>query len=249
MKRSCAGSVAATLLFLLPGTDPLRHYVGEVRFLRGKADERSLTIKPQQRLAGDCDMAMRVRDARFVGEGARFSLETVGRPRVGGREPRCRDIQTGMQLVLAGLSAAAPDVGARVDAVLLTPEGYLRSHGIAFDRAPAEPPREVASPDASGPPAESLLGRKVTVWPKVLLAVSPYFHDLSGRVRQESEVEFDAVVGADGRLYQPRLKTSLNPAHQEHVLSALSRWRYEPARTADGPVAARLSSRLAFRIY
>jgi hypothetical protein len=94
-----------------------------------------------------------------------------------------------------------------------------------------------------------VLGRKVKAWPKVLLSVSPYVRAPSGRLRQESEVEFDAVVGTDGRVHDPTLKTTLSEAHQAVVLSALSRWRYEPARTADTPVAARISSRLNLRIY
>ena len=47
----------------------------------------------------------------------------------------------------------------------------------------------------------------------------------------------------------PKLKTTLSETHQAAVLSALSRWRYEPARTPDNPVAARISSRLSLRIY
>ena len=111
------------------------------------------------------------------------------------------------------------------------------------------PPREIASPDVLAPAPEAGLGRKVTAWPKLLLSVSPYAHAPSGRLRQESEVEFDAVVGTDGRVHEPRIKTALSSAHQDLVLGALSRWRYEPAHTASAPVAARISSRLALRLY
>jgi hypothetical protein len=109
--------------------------------------------------------------------------------------------------------------------------------------------KEIASPDVHSAATESVLGRKVKAWPKVLLSVSPYVHAPSGRLRQESEVEFDAVVGTDGRVHDPKLKTALSESHQAVVLTALSRWRYEPARTADAPVAARISSRLNLRLY
>jgi hypothetical protein len=231
------------------GRDPLRAYVGDVRVLRARADEKSLTIGPKDRLAGECDMAVRVRSAAFDKKGATFSLETVGRPAVSGHEPRCKSAQPSIQLVLAGLTATQ-DVAARVDGVLLTPEAYLRARGVTFDRpADAALIKDVASPDVLAPAVEAGLGRKVKEWPRLLLAVNPYVHDPSGRLRQESEVEFDGVVGTDGRVHDPRLKTTLSQAHQDAVLGILSRWRYEPARTADAAVAARISSRMALRIY
>jgi hypothetical protein len=232
-----------------PGRDPLRPYVGEVRVLRSRADQKSVTVSAKKPLAGDCDMVVRVRAAGFQKGGALFSLDTVGRPAVGGREGSCRTVQPAVQLLVAGASAMSSDLAARVDAVLQTPEGYLRAKGVSFDRPEGGSPREVASPDILAPAPESGLGRKVTAWPKLLLSVNPYAHDPSGRLRQESEVEFDAVVGTDGRVHDPRLKTALSAAHQDLVLGALSRWRYEPARTASAPVAARISSRMALRIY
>lgn len=261
MKRFLPGALVAVVLIagcrtagpkVAPsktGPDPLRPYVGEVRVLRFKADERNITVRAKQRLAGECDMAVRVRSAGFQKGGALFSLETIGRPAVAGREPRCRTIQPAMQLLFAGASPGAADLTARVDAVLQTPEAYLRSKGVSFDRPPAPSPREVATSDVLGLPAESVLGKKVTAWPRLLLSVNPYARAATRRVRQESEVEFDGIVGTDGRVHQPRLKTALSQAHQDLVLSALSRWRYEPARTAQAPVAARINSRLALRIY
>jgi hypothetical protein len=231
------------------GPDPLRPYVGDIRVLRGKADEKSFTVSAKQRLSGECDMAVRVRSAGFQKGGALFSLETIGRPAVAGREPRCRGVQPSVQLLVAGLTPASGDLATRVDAVLMTPEAYLAAKGVAFDRPAAEMGKDIASPDVHSAAPEAVLGRKVKTWPKVLLSVSPYVHDATGRIRQESEVEFDAVVGTDGRVHDPKLKTTLSEAHQAVVLSALSRWRYEPARTADAAVAARVNSRLNLRIY
>lgn len=261
MKRSLACALFAVLLLpacrtagprVVPSTagpDPLRPYVGEVRVLRSRADERNVTVGAKQRLTGDCDMAVRVRSAAFQKGGALFSLETIGRPSVAGREPRCRTIQPAIQLLFAGASPGAADLAARVDAVLQTSEAYLRSKGVVFDRPASPSPREIATPDVLGVPAESVLGKKVTAWPKLLLSVNPYARAANRRVRQESEVEFDGIVGTDGRVYEPKLKTALSQAHQDIVLAALTRWRYEPAHTAQAPVAARINSRMALRIY
>jgi len=231
------------------GADPLRAYVGDVRLLRAKADEARIKVDAKHALVGSCDMAVRVRAARFDKDGALFSLETLGRPRLAAGGGRCRNIQPGIQLLFGGLSARSADLVPRIDAVLQTPEAYLAAHGVKFDRPAAALPKDVASPDAAGRPAEAVLGRKVTAWPRELLSVHPAVHDLSGRVRQESELDFDAVVGTDGRLHDPVVATGLNPAHKEAVMAALARWRYEPAHTADGVVAARVSSRLALRVY
>jgi len=262
MKRSLRGALALVLLTAAcrsagpkitgpaPGRDPLRAYVGDVRVLRGRADEKTVTVSAKDRLSGDCDMAVRVRSAGFDKRGATFSLETVGRPAVGGHEPHCKTIQPTIQLVVAGVSASSADLGSRVDAVLLTPEGYLKAKGISFDRAASSAAiKDVASPDVLAPAPEATLGRKVKDWPKLLFSVNPYVRDSSGHIKQESEVEFDAVVGTDGRVHDPKLKTTLNQTHQDLVLSALSRWRYEPARTAEAPIASRISSRMALRIY
>jgi hypothetical protein len=232
-----------------PGGDPLRRYVGEIRVLRHRADEKQITAAAKKPLSGDCDMVVRVRSAAFQKRGAALALDTIGRPSVAGREPSCRSVQPTVQLLVADVTASSSDLGARIDSVLQTPDAYLRAKGVAFDRAESGSPHEVASPDVLAPAVEAGLGRKVTAWPKVLLSVSPLFHDPSGRVRQESEVEFDAVVGTDGRVHDPKLKTALSAAHQDAVLGALSRWRYEPAHTAFAPVAARISSRMALRIY
>jgi TonB family protein len=231
--------------------DLLRGYEGEYRLLRHKGDERALTLKADERVAGDCDVAVRVRRAAFENGTARFALETVGLPNMGGREPRCKRMQAGIDLVLTGFPAApaASDVTPRVEGVLLTPEAYLQSKGGAFNHPADKAPAKVASemPDASS--EERDLARSVFAWPRTLLSVNPYYRDPARKVHHEGFVEFEAVVGTDGRLHRPKLKTSLGQAHENAVLSALSLWRFEPAKRGDAPVGARVPLRLVFHIY
>ncbi len=264
MKRPLSGALLLGLLLPAcraagpkapPGApvapDLLGSYVGESRLLRHRGDERNLSLKARDRPAGECDVAVRVRKAAFEKGAARFSLDTVGLPSLGGREPRCKRVHPGTQLVLTGFPAApaASQVTARVDAVLQTPEAYLRSKGIRFDRPAGKPPAEVASETVDAKGEERQLAQKLTAWPSPLLSVNPYYHDPSKRVRHEGLVEFDAIVGTDGRLYRPRLKTPLDETHESAVVSALSFWRFEPARRGDSLVGARVSSRLVLRIY
>jgi Gram-negative bacterial TonB protein C-terminal len=221
--------------------DLLRPYVDQVWLLRHRGDEKVLTLKAGERPSGECDTAVYVRSADVQKGAARFSLETVGLARARGHVTSCHKLRPGLQLVVAGFPAEAAPVSARMDAVLLAPEAYLKTKGLAFDRPAGEKPKEVASRESFSTPEEKRLGRHVSKWPEVVLAVDPWYHDPSGRVHQEGEVELDAVVGTDGRIYDPKLRTSLGTAHEQAVLRTLPLWRLEPARRGETPVAARVA--------
>jgi hypothetical protein len=231
--------------------DALRSYVDQVRILPHRGDERALTLDANASLAGECDVAVRVRTAAFEKGSVRFGLETIGTPRAGSRVARCQRLHPGSQLTLTGFGDSFdPDtVAQRVDAVLQTPEAYLAAQGLTFDLAAGSPPVEVASSEPDADQGERSLARKVTTWPKALLAVDTLYHDASERVRYEGEVALVAIVGTDGRLYQPRLKGSLDETHQAAVRRVLTLWRFEPARLGDAPVAARVPLRTALKIF
>jgi hypothetical protein len=234
-----------------PGTDVVRAYVGEARILIHRGDEQSVAVRKGEALPGDCDVAVVVRSAALDKGAARFSLEMLGRPNAG-RAPKCGGATpSGIALGVSGFAAdeSAESLKAALDAVLQTPEAYLKSKGTAFDLAPGPDEKEVANPDPTASADERSLARKVTVWPKKLLSVDALYHDPTGRIRQESEMEFDAVVGTDGRLHHPHLKAGLGESHETVALRALGLWRFEPARMGDKPVAARLAARLVLRIY
>ena len=102
-------------------------------------------------------------------------------------------------------------------------------------------------PDASE--AERRLARAVAAWPRPLLSVDATYRDPSGRARHERLVGFEAVVGTDGRLYKPQVKVSVDRPHDAAIQSALSFWRFEPARRAEGPVGARVPLEIVLRVY
>ena len=234
-----------------PPPELLRPYEGALRVLPHRGDERALTLRPGTRLTGDCDIAVRVRSVAFEKGDARFALETVGQPKVGERGVTCRRIEPTVQLVLSGFASGpvTPEVTARIDEVLLTPEAYLRAKGTAFDRPAGDAPSEVASQlsDASG--GERGLARGVVAWPRLLLSVDAIHRAAAGSARFGRLVAFEAVVGTDGRLHRPRLKASLDPAHEASVLSVVPFWRFEPARSGDAPVGARVPLELVLRVY
>lgn len=233
-----------------PGAELIQSYVGENRILAHRGDDRAVAVRKGEALAGECDAAVVVRSASLDKGAARFSLEILGKPNAG-REPKCRPMPSGIGLTVSGFAAGddAEQMKASIDALLPTPEAYLKAKGVAFDRPPGPDEKEMASQAADASGEERSLARKVTAWPKKLLSVDPWYHDPAGKIRHEGEVEFDAVVGSDGRLHRPRLKSGLGEAHEKAILRALALWRFEPARQGDKPMAARIASRLVFRIY
>jgi hypothetical protein len=231
--------------------DLLRPYEGALRVLPGRADEKALTLKPADVLTGACDVAVKVRGLAFDKGTVRFSLESIGQPRVGDRRPKCKELQPGMQLVFTGLDpeAVTTKTTARIDAALLTPEEYVRRKGGSFDRPQAAAPAEVASqlPDAND--GERRLSRAVVAWPRPLLSVEALYHDASKRGLHERLVGVEAVVGTDGRVYRPVVKASIDRAHQAALETALQMWRFDPARRGDGPLGARVPLEVPLRVY
>jgi hypothetical protein len=229
----------------------LRPYVGALRVVPGRGDEKLLRLKPGETTAGGCDVAVRVASVAFQQGEARFALDGIGQPRVGEKRPKCKVFLPVLQLVLTGFPAGpvSPETTARIDAVLLTPEAYLRSKGGSFDRPGGEAPGEVASqlPDASD--SERRLARAVVGWPKPLLSVEAFSRDLSGHGRHERLVNLEVTVGADGRIHRHAVKASIDAAHQKALEAALPFWRFEPARRADGPLGARVPVEASLRVF
>jgi hypothetical protein len=261
MKRTWSVPLAVVLLLpacqtapktpaaVTPAPDVLRPYQGALRFLPGQGDARAVTVATAKALAGACDVAVRVQSVAFAKGEARFALDMLGQPRAGSRGVTCKRVEPAIQLTLTGLPAElGPEATARVDEVLLTPEAYLKAKGTAFDRAAAAP-AEVASRLTDASDDERKAARGVVAWPQPLLSVAPLARAPKKRAHYERLVDFEAVVGADGRLYRPRLKSSLDPGQEELVLAVLPLWRLEPARRASGPVAARVAQQLVLRIY
>lgn len=236
-----------------PGTDYLRAYVGQQRVLRFQGDQERVVVKMKDRpqLSGACDAAVQVRSAVLEKGGPRLVLEALGAAGAEKARPRCRHLPATITLSLTGFGGDSGPVVGRLDQVLPTPEGYLRAYGVPFDHAPGREPAAAASnPNTTiATDDERRLERRVTAWPRKLFWVDPMYRDPRRAVQYEGEVEFAAVIGADGRLYRPQVKGGLDKTHMSAIERALSMWRFEPARAGKDPVAAHYNSRLVFRIY
>jgi len=237
-----------------PGADFLHGYVGQQRILRFQGDRERVVSRKKDpaQLPGACDAAVQVRSAVLDKGSPRLGLETLGIANAERARPRCKALPTTITLSLTGFETGAPEpIVARLDQLLPAPEGYLGALGVHFDLAPgSEPVVAASSPTTtSAGEEERRLERRVTAWPRKLLWVDPVYHDSRRALRHEGEVDFEAVVGADGRLYRPQVLGGLDRDHVAAIQRALALWRFEPARAGKDPVAAHQSSRLVFRIY
>jgi hypothetical protein len=245
-----AGSVTAAV-----GPTFLQSYVGQNRILVGQGDERNVAVRAgDDRVSGDCDVAVGIERAAFDKGGLRLSLSRLGRPRVEGAKPAkesCGSMPAGITLSLSDLSGQEPEaVETALSRILPTPEAYLAARGVSFDRPLESALGPVAAAEGIAAPGdERMLGRRVKVWPRRLLWVDAEYHDLSGKVRRAVELDFDAVVGVDGRLREPRLQTFIGATQEALVKRSLSVWRYEPAQGDGQPVAARVGGRMILRVY
>jgi hypothetical protein len=235
------------------GGDPLAPFVGRRLVLRHFGDRRDAVAKPGETRKGTCDVAVQVTSATAVADGVRFALENQGRVRVGeAPSGKCERLVPEIALTLKGVHAGAPhEWRAFLGTILLTPEEYATAHGqsLAAAAAPGTEPKTFASRSVAADADARTLAKLVTVWPKPVLLVEPAVSVPGGKIRQESEIEFATVVGADGRAYRPRVKTPLNEEHNRLVTSALGQWRFEPAKEGDKPVAALYEGRTVLRVY
>lgn len=241
----------------VPAPDFVRSYVGQRLILRhhGATQRLDLTRASLARPSGDCDVGVEVRQSSFENGTLRLSLEALGTVSVEDqRGPRAGEAcgkVPGFVLSVSGFSAGdGPEVvQSDLARVLATPEVYLRARSVPFDATPASEAPLVASRERDASFGERSLAQQVTVWPEALLRIEPAYRDEAGRVRHQGEVEYVGVVGEDGLLRAPKVRTPLSSAHEEHVLKALSLWRFAPARRAEGALGARVSGRVVFRVY
>lgn len=228
--------------------------VGEHRILIGGSGGRPIARKVGEAAPkpGPCDAAVEVRQASLEGGTLRLVVAYLGDVRVEGAAPNrgkpCA-VQPETSATVAGLGADAPAVEQEMNRVLPTPEAYLAAAGVSFDR-PTEVLEGVAATGSGTSSApERNLARQVTTWPKRLLWVDAAVPAPKKGLRREVEVEVRAVVGSDGRLTEPSVLTPLNEDHLKAVKRGLTIWRFVPARAGDKALAARVTSRLALRMY
>jgi hypothetical protein len=224
--------------------DPLAGYVGRTLILRhvGDAPRSTLKVAELASARGECDVVALVRQARFDRGSAVLTLDPVGRPRLakrGARQERCGPDQEQVLLTVSGFDAAAStaDIEGPLGGILQTPEAYLAGHGVTFDIA------------AGKPPAEPTPEHFITTRPVRLLWVDTIRRDPGRHIHHEGEVEIEGVVGADGRIYDSRLLTTIGSEDEQRVRALLPLWRFEPGYKGGDRIPVKVRERMVFRIF
>jgi len=240
-----AGGVAADLS---------RLYQGQARILPGLADRSKIShVRGRALDKGDCDVGVLITSAMLSGDKARFTLEPVGLPQIEGQPARHKCGKPPGEYVVVisdldvhGTTSAVTD---EVDRVLQTPERYLTEHGVSFALKAVANRGPVADKQLKATPEEHMLARSLTTQVQRLLSVAPLRRDDRKRVRYSGEIEFEAVVGVDGRLRDLQLPGAFE-VYADRIQKALDLWRYQPAKRGDQPVAYRIGQeRTVFNVY
>ncbi len=85
--------------------------------------------------------------------------------------------------------------------------------------------------------------------PRTIYDPDPEYSEEARKARFQGTVAIWAVVGADGRVYSPRLQQSVGLGLDEKALAAVRTWRFEPAMKDGHPVPVAISIDVAFRLY
>jgi hypothetical protein len=230
--------------------------VGQQRILLSGGESRAVARKAGQAAPKPdaCDAAVEIQQASLQGGTLRFSVRSLGQPRLEGVAPRrgkpCA-VAAQTAVTVSGLAdgADAAAVEQELERVLQTPDAYLTAAGINVAR-PSEVVEGIAATGVGTSSApERNLARQVTTWPKRLLWVDVAAPAPKKGLRREVEVEVAGVVAADGRFTEPKVNTRLADEHAEAVKRSLGLWRFDPARAGEKAIAARTASRCALRMY
>ena len=105
----------------------------------------------------------------------------------------------------------------------------------------------------SGPGAgddEGLRPGNGVSWPKLVQEVKPNYTADAMRAQVEGRVELEIVVLADGSVGRVSLVRSLDGRFglDEEAISAVRRWRFEPARHSGKAVPVRVGVELSFNL-
>jgi hypothetical protein len=234
------------------GADLTRLYQGQARILPGLGERSKISHTRGHSLdKGNCDVGVLITGATLRDGKARFTLEPVGLPHIEGQsaQHKCGRPPREYVVVVSDLGGSISEVSNEVDRVLQTPERYLTEHSVAFALRAAASRGPVADKQLKARPEERMLARTVTTPVQRVLSVAPIRRDDRKRVRYSGEVEFEAVVGVDGRLYDVRLPGAFE-SYADHISKAIELWRYQPAKRGDQPIAYRIGQeRTVFNVY
>ena len=152
-----------------------------------------------------------------------------------------------LSLDASGAIVAAEPVGNASDGLVNTIREALNKWRFAPARRAGEPvAAEIVVPVLCQRPLPTQIANVKPARAKH--QVPPIYPPAMRRYRIQGRVEFEFVVDVDGRVLNPVIVASENPAFDEPALTALRQWTFEPATRNGHPVKTKLRVPIVFQI-
>jgi len=242
---------STSLRAIPPQTAPeIKALIGQRLILVGYGSKAEISYSTPSVLgkpAPGCDRPVEIRKASYSGNQLRIDVEEIGTLQLpshstAGQIAPCRG---GSETTRLSIRKVSPDAVAAtlhlvLEYVLVSPEDYLKSHGVKLDFPPdAGDEMPVSAAPARGAPLS----------PKTLLMVQPSYSNEARKARLQGAITVAFVVGSDGRVRSPRIVKGLGSGLDEQALRVLPMWRFEPVQLNSKPVAVSSTAVITFHLY
>ncbi|HYX53414.1 MAG TPA: TonB family protein [Candidatus Limnocylindrales bacterium] len=85
--------------------------------------------------------------------------------------------------------------------------------------------------------------------PRAIYTPEPEFSEEARKSKYQGVVVLEIVVGADGRVRDPRVVRSLGMGLDEKAKEAVRNWKFDPAKMNGRPVAVEMAVEVSFNLY
>lgn len=85
--------------------------------------------------------------------------------------------------------------------------------------------------------------------PRALSTPKPKYTKSARKARLEGTTVLQVIVGADGKVYNPKVLKSLSPDLDAEAMIAMKQWKFQPSTLHGQPVAVIMKIEVAFSLY
>ena len=85
--------------------------------------------------------------------------------------------------------------------------------------------------------------------PRPIFTPEPEFSEEARKAKYQGVVVMEIIVGADGRVRDPKVVRSLGMGLDEKAIEAARKWRFEPAMKDSHPVPVEINLEVSFHLY
>lgn len=85
--------------------------------------------------------------------------------------------------------------------------------------------------------------------PVAIFAPDPDYSDEARKAKYQGTVILQVIVGADGRVHNPRVMRALGMGLDEKAIEKVLTWKFDPSKKDGRPVAVEMSIEVSFNLY